>query len=1197
MVLPFQSRVSLVLRLLAGVAAGGATFVARAQSVADVAEDEPVELSPFMVEGRFEEAYQARQTLAGTRVRTDLGDLGAPITVITPKFMQDLGATNSLTLLQYTINTEIGGVYGNFAGVGDGPQSAETEILLHPAQNTRVRGLTRADNTRNFFLTEIPWDVYNVDRLDVQRGPNSILFGVGSPAGILNANLTDARLRNGARFESRVGSHGTLRHVIDLNLALVPNELGVRVAVLDQHERFHQRPAFNRDRRAYAALRYDPRWAAKGAAHTTLRLHVERGDIEANRPRTLPPVDALTPWFAPAPSGLGRQTFDPRTAWAPGGPADPGGAAFNPWFNEAFFGRMFNSTLSLAFEPDASAPRSARQAVIATRFGLRADGTIDGGIDGLPFARPLGIATYSAYARAARLPGAAYNVYKDRFLADPAVFDFFGSLLDGPNKGERQRWSALNFDASQSFLDQRLAFNLAYFHQDYEEGQRSLLAGHAYAVSVDVNAVLADGTPNPDAGRPYVANNGFDGNVWSRFGRDALRLTAAGEIRARDWLGRGRAATLLGRHALTALLSRDRVTEESRQWSRFAADTDWAEATGGSRHLSDGDRQLDWVTYLGPSLLDAPGPAAQRLAPITTTLLPPAGVTARYFDARWARPADPADPAYVDPAAPWFDPRTSAPSLQAENPANYGGWRNRTFSLLRADAGDQAQLHRLGHKRRNVVTSAALTWQGHLWNDSLVPTFGWRHDKVGIWSSAAPVDPATGLAATSYGLGPRLREQADESRSWSVVLRPPRGVQLPWGTSVSAFYYQGRNFKADQVRVDVEGRPLDPQVGHTRDFGLVISTLEDRLWIKLNAYRTGVRHATLEGTGAGLGANLYYVHLLEAWGTASAVMGARGLAGDPEVQGLAWYWDWASHDVGTPAGAYPRSGAGAAVDAAQQRAIRSWFDQMAPQDFFDAYGLPVNVAAVQAGDFSAGLLGWTPAAGVGALQSATGGTIRGVAPVATVDTTSRGLELELMARPSPHWDLSLSVARTQARRSRLNATLESWVRAQKTRFGSPAGELRLWSAGDRTVRELWEENVYSPYRLLVAQEGTSAPEIRPWRATVLTNHRIAAGRLRGLDLGGAIRWQEGHVLGYALDAAQLLDPSRPFRGPASLAVDGWIGYERKLRGRFTWRVQLNLRNLGDRERLVPITVQPDGSPAAFRIQEGFGWQLTNTVSF
>src|SRR4029077_12727564 len=123
----------------------------------------------------------------------------------------DLGATDNATLLQYTISTEVGGTRGTYAGLGNGTSVDESTILRAPAGAQRVRGLASADNTRDFFVTDIPWDSYIVDRVDIQRGANAIMFGLGSPAGIVNATTRNAEYRNNGSAEFRLGSYGTMR--------------------------------------------------------------------------------------------------------------------------------------------------------------------------------------------------------------------------------------------------------------------------------------------------------------------------------------------------------------------------------------------------------------------------------------------------------------------------------------------------------------------------------------------------------------------------------------------------------------------------------------------------------------------------------------------------------------------------------------------------------------------------------------------------------------------------------------------------------------------------------------------------------------------------------------------------------------------------------------------------------------------------
>jgi hypothetical protein len=76
------------------------------------------------------------------------------------------------------------------------------------------------------------------------------------------------------------------------------------------------------------------------------------------------------------------------------------------------------------------------------------------------------------------------------------------------------------------------------------------------------------------------------------------------------------------------------------------------------------------------------------------------------------------------------------------------------------------------------------------------------------------------------------------------------------------------------------------------------------------------------------------------------------------------------------------------------------------------------------------------------------------------------------------------------------------------------------------------------------------------------------------------------------------DIANPYRGPTETNVDFWVGYGRKnvWRG-IDWRVQLNVRNVAQHDSLIPVTAQPDGSPAGFRIAPVETWTLQNTFKF
>jgi outer membrane receptor for ferric coprogen and ferric-rhodotorulic acid len=52
---------------------------------------EAIVLTPFEVSSASDNGYAATETLAGTRLRTNLRDIGASLSILTPEFMRDLG--------------------------------------------------------------------------------------------------------------------------------------------------------------------------------------------------------------------------------------------------------------------------------------------------------------------------------------------------------------------------------------------------------------------------------------------------------------------------------------------------------------------------------------------------------------------------------------------------------------------------------------------------------------------------------------------------------------------------------------------------------------------------------------------------------------------------------------------------------------------------------------------------------------------------------------------------------------------------------------------------------------------------------------------------------------------------------------------------------------------------------------------------
>jgi len=148
--------------------------------------------------------------------------------------------------------------------------SDDTNATFFGFDAFRVRGLP-ATSTRNYFPWELPVDSYNIERVEEARGPNSILFGIGSAGGVVNASTKRPSLAADFRRASAgISSFGGHRGTIDVNHRFGEN-LAVRFnGVYDRAESFRNY-SFGEKRFAHLAAVYKLR------ATTTVRAEYETG--------------------------------------------------------------------------------------------------------------------------------------------------------------------------------------------------------------------------------------------------------------------------------------------------------------------------------------------------------------------------------------------------------------------------------------------------------------------------------------------------------------------------------------------------------------------------------------------------------------------------------------------------------------------------------------------------------------------------------------------------------------------------------------------------------------------------------------------------------------------------------------------------------------------------------------------------------
>jgi outer membrane receptor protein involved in Fe transport len=1231
-------------------------------------EDEAVVLSPFIVDASADEnRYRANSTLAGTRVRTDLKDVASAISVVTQQFLQDTGAKNNADLLVYTPSTEVAGIRGNFTGAAGAGIYQENTVTT----STRVRGLDSADNTRDYFLTDIPWDGFNVGRVDLQRGPNSILFGTGSPAGIINTSTNEAGFKTAYNFENRVDEYGSLRNSVNLNQVLIKDVLSIRIAALKDDEKYEQKPAFKDDARLYAAIRFDPKIFGEGN-RTSIRAKYEDGKIRSNNPRQLPPVDTITPWFKSGTDQYGNLGFNkltinqfnpmspnPSGVPLPGGKGGPlGNATYSLGSNQ---GRSYWPDIINYYEATPKGintggvnpvdPSGTPIKTIAAQanigFGLRdSGGNTLGGV--FPGFLPMAIPSMSQYARTIgtltstyptmRIPGGVY--FADVVLTDPSIFNFYEKLLDGPNKREWQNWEAYNIALEQSFLNDRLAFLFAFDHQRYDSGANPWLQGQQYAINVDVNETFADGTPNPNVGRPYIATaaSAPGQNQASDTTRDSFRVTPTGEVRASDVLGDTRLAKILGRHVFTGLYERNLIKKENVTWAQFATTPDYIIDNSPNENAANtlgSNRSFEWLAYLGPDMRSKSSASGANLSNLNYMIEPPKSQTAVNFNSHWNRATTPSDPNYVDPTAPFtytnFATGATVTGTQRDNPANYIGWSPQKVDWMRAsDPSDYPSLVQSASRTRYRDISTGITWQGYFLDGDLVPTVGWRKDVITNYQTNALTEPNSGFTSLNYEDNYDSRTDVrGESKTWGVVYHLPKALtsKLPFGTTVSGFYNNGSNFKADASRLSLAGLPIPNAKGHTREYGIVITTMDDKLSLKVAKFKTKVQNATLNGTSGnsigGLGSEGYFLADGAIWGYGWATALQDGLRGQTPGTN---YYDYATADGftrDTPANSaaadsYNLNG-GTSPNGTNfiggKAIIDAWLNAPFPSTFFSSYALTPDIDHTK-GAASGNLRDSYSVPPNNANGPITGGGSSFGNHQTTVDNLSNGTEIELTYQPVKNWNITMNYSKVFATHENIDPVSKQFIGAMTKFMNGPGGQVREWFNGGGTLGAQWNSSIVAPYTVQLNALGHQAPEVSPWRFNVVTTYMIDQGPLKNVFIGGAFREEAGRIIGYKFDPTFKnansddpdyagvtnltlggLDVNQPFTGENEHHFDAWVGYSRKITRDINWRIQLNVRHVGENNRLMAARINPDGSIALARIVQGMGFQLTNSFDF
>lgn len=186
---------------------------AAAEALPLVPKDEAVQLSAFEVSTKQDEGYRSNNSASGNKTGTAIRETPQSIQIVNQSFMDDLQARSVADALVYT------------SGLTEGQNSRGDRF--------EIRGFTTGIPFKNGFRDSgrAPRDPANFDRIEVAKGPASVIFSRTSAGGAVNILTKLPQRRRATEVALTVGGNDYYRGTIDTTGPLSSDQLLYRVNV------------------------------------------------------------------------------------------------------------------------------------------------------------------------------------------------------------------------------------------------------------------------------------------------------------------------------------------------------------------------------------------------------------------------------------------------------------------------------------------------------------------------------------------------------------------------------------------------------------------------------------------------------------------------------------------------------------------------------------------------------------------------------------------------------------------------------------------------------------------------------------------------------------------------------------------------------------------------------------------------------
>ncbi len=283
------------LKSLAAVLSLGIAYTPNTSFAQNPDEGEPFELPAFVVVTEEQTGYLAANVYSGTRTRQLLRDLPKTINVVTADFLDDLSIFDLAESTRYSS--------------GIIPHASENAIFNENVYT--IRGFRTNIHSREGVTRLIgPSNSAGIERVEIVKGPSSLLYGQISPAGTVNYIMKRPLGRKHAEVGVSIGSWENYRATLDVGNSFGTSEASWRLNAAFQDTNTWR--DFENFQNTYLAPSFNTRFNNGRTVLTVWAEWLDRqgspGSIPVRRVDNTGPADGL-PWSfnANGPDGVRDQ--------------------------------------------------------------------------------------------------------------------------------------------------------------------------------------------------------------------------------------------------------------------------------------------------------------------------------------------------------------------------------------------------------------------------------------------------------------------------------------------------------------------------------------------------------------------------------------------------------------------------------------------------------------------------------------------------------------------------------------------------------------------------------------------------------------------------------------------------------------------------------------------------------------------------